>query len=366
MLSMGTNLEPFQTLSNMSSQGSLASHSSMDTQSDLITYGTLQECYHISSTFLCYESEVLSAIARHFPKMAMDVYVEKMEGSFPNISPRWWIVVYNRPAHFLAPEVLKMSFDSGRFDRGCAITKTTEGPEGSEYYSFFLRISSSTSLSYISPLCSYGTPGIPTQVDTLNGYFLSILPPITTRLAGTGLDMSAFPPYGTRSTPNQVIPNSSFQSTLAPITTRSSAIGQDISASSSHGTSRTHLRGRMFSAAPWDTGAPITTRSSATSQDISASSSNGTPRALPQVDISNAPLQAVVQSTPHYAVSARSAMTSGHNRAGRGEIARTSSRLPVAPAAVPQGVVRATRGSTSRARSEALEARYRMQLGFPS
>jgi len=94
MTSMGTNLEPFETLLNMSSQGSLASQSSMDTQStqtsqaNPFTHGTLQEYYHIASTFLCYESEVLSAIARHFSKMAIDVYVEKVEGSFPNISPQ--------------------------------------------------------------------------------------------------------------------------------------------------------------------------------------------------------------------------------------------------------------------------------------
>ena len=68
MTSMGTNLEPFQTLLNMSSQGSLASQSSMDTQStqtsqvNPFTHGTLQEYYHIASTFLCYESEVLLSL----------------------------------------------------------------------------------------------------------------------------------------------------------------------------------------------------------------------------------------------------------------------------------------------------------------
>lgn len=96
--------------------------------------GTLQECYQIGSTFLCNSSEVLNALRKSFPGIAMDVWCENVEGTFPNISPRWWIVLYDRPAHFVVPETLKMSFESARFGTHPTSARTSERPNGREDY----------------------------------------------------------------------------------------------------------------------------------------------------------------------------------------------------------------------------------------
>lgn len=105
----------------------------------------------------------------------------------------------------------------------------------------------------------------------------------------------------------------------------------------------------------------------ASSRDMLASLPDGTPHAASQVESTiTAPLQAAVRSMPRHAISASAstATSSDHNRAGRGEIARTP--RSVSAAAAPQGVFKATRGNTRRAEEDALEARHRMALGFPS
>lgn len=313
----------------VTSENKTVLESSIGAQPVSVAHGTLQESYQIGSTFLCNSKEVLDALARCFPGMGMNVWCENVPGKFPNISPKWWIVLYDRPAYFAVPGALRTSHVSDRFDVMAAITRTGASPETNRDYLFFSAIQGVAQgrLLFQTPASLvHGTHGTTSQAGNVG-------------------------------TSNQVA--------LAPIRTRSAAPSQDMSASSSHGTHHSTSQVDEISASSRAV-LPLRSRLVATSQDMPASSSYGTPSMSSVVDnLSTAPTAvAASPSTPRVATIASTPAPARRKRTGRGEVVREPRMCLTAVATAPQGVYKSTRGSVRKAKVDALEAWYRQMLGY--